>query len=654
MAERLNISHKKGHKIAEGMIGLFFEDINYAADGGLYAEMIENRSFEAYDCYGKPGDFYAKKDCGYAWKATEENGTGKMEYVVGSPVARENPHYLRFTSGRGGQGFANQAYRGIYLVKGNEYKVSFYARMASYPIGNIHLQIRKNGTVYVQKEIRCVHEPEGSWNNKWQRYEITFCAEADVKGGEFVLYLDQEGTVEFDFISMMPLDAVAGVFRRDLFDAVKDLHPGFIRFPGGCVVEGNTLENRYRWKESVGKPEQRRANYNRWAVHNSNQENGWHSMYSHYNQTLGIGFYEYFLLCEMVGAKPLPVLNVGLACQYQSKEQVEPETAEFMEFVQDALDLIEFANGNADTKWGKMRIEMGHPNPFQLEYIGIGNEQWQTDEVDFFERYRIFERAIHECHPEIKLIGSAGPNVKSDTYDMAWKFYCEEADNNNFCFAVDEHYYMRPEWFLENNAFYDEYPREVKVFSGEYAAHPENNGGNTVEGALSEAAFLTGVERNCDVVVMASYAPLFNRIGFTQWAPDLIWFDEEKVYLTPSYYVQKMFSENLGTETILLDGQEKELREQGLFVSVSWDEKSSEYIIKMVNAGKEEKRLLLAMDGRPLDKKATVVKLRKAEKDNSELSQPMEVSYTSSEEALAGEIILVAESFTVIRFSKAK
>ncbi len=591
---KLMISDKKGAAISDGMMGLFFEDINYGADGGLYAELIENRSFEFYECYGSRGDFYVKKDSGYGWKPTWEQGNGRMEYVSGSPVNRNNPNYLRFTAERAGQGFINQAYSGICLEKGKEYRVSFYARMVSYG-GNLRVVVRKDGCTYAQADVVCVHAPKGSWQ-KWHCYETVLKAEKSLRGGEFAILLEEAGIVEFDFISMMPQDAVAGVLRKDLFEMLKEMKPGFVRFPGGCVIEGSTLENRYRWKESVGCPEGRRANHNRWG----------HTQFSHYNQTLGIGFYEYFLLCEMIGAQPLPVLNVGLACQYQSYELVGTDTPEVEEFVQEPLDLIELANGAADTRGGGLRARMGHPEPFHLTLLGIGNEQWETTEVDFYKRYERFEAAIHGKYPDIRLIGSAGPDITSDHYRDAWEFYRKKAmENPAFTYAVDEHYYVKPEWFYEHTDFYDAYPRDVKVFSGEYAAHPSSGvnhpAANTLRGALAEAAFLTGVERNADVVIMASYAPLFARLGYAQWSPDMIWFDETEVYATASYYVQKMYCQNMGTVTVPMDGQEKELRREGIYVNLTLDEPRGEYILKAVNAGGEEKELTLCdAAGKPL------------------------------------------------------
>ena len=240
-----------------------------------------------------------------------------------------------------------------------EYRVSFYARMAHYQ-GNLEVSVRKDGKTVASAKVECIHAPEGEWQ-KWNRYEAVLRADEDTANALFVVTLEEPGCVEFDHISMMPGDAVAGIFRKDLFEKLKGLKPGFLRFPGGCIIEGNTLSNRYRFKDSLGTPESRKSNWNRWAVHENGPENNCHSIYSHYNQTLGLGYYEYFLLCELIGAKPLPVLSVGLACQYMSCELVPIDSPEFQEFIQDALDLIEFANGGTETRWGALRAEMGHP-----------------------------------------------------------------------------------------------------------------------------------------------------------------------------------------------------------------------------------------------------------------------------------------------------
>ncbi len=604
---QLMITDRKRAQITPGMIGLFFEDINYAADGGLYAEMIENRSFEFRDCYGDKGDYYTVYDGGYAWEAYPAGADVQMRCVTGSPVAEENPHYLRVTADAG-EGFQNLAYDGIALKKGMEYQVSFYARCVSYD-GSVRVSVEKEGMVFAEETVSLRLGRAGE-AHFWDRYRLTLKAEEETEHARFVISLDMPGTVEFDFISMMPADAVCGLFRRDLFELLRELEPGFVRFPGGCIVEGNTLANRYRFKDTLKEPEHRRANWNRWAVSETTPENGFHSIYSHYNQTLGLGYYEFFLLCEALGAQPLPVLNVGLACQFQSFEMVEPGTDAFEEYVRDALDLIEFANGDAQSRWGSVRAGLGHPEPFGLMMLGIGNEQWETQASRFFERYAVFEERIHAVYPQIRLIGSAGPDVTSEKYDRAWAYYRHRCGGKKeFVHAVDEHYYVQPEWLYAHTDFYDQFPRDVKVFAGEYAAHvdesataPGADGGkpqgeaaeradcgknerkNCLGAALAEAAFLTGIERNADVVALASYAPLFARSGFAQWAPDLIWFDAARAYRTPGYYVQKLYSTLRGTVTLDTGGWEKETEKEQVYYHPVLNEATGKIYCRVVNA----------------------------------------------------------------------
>ena len=539
---KLQISNCKKAAVQDGMIGLFFEDINYAADGGLYAEMIENRSFSFVDCYGDVGDYYTKPAWGYGWNATKECGEGRMEYVTGSPISRVNPWYLRFTAQDAGQGFWNKAYDGIYLEKGKTYTVRFYARAAQYPEGNITVQVTKDGRICAQAEVSCIHAPEKTWQ-KWNLYEAVLEAGETIRNGRFTISL----------------------------------------------------------------------------------------------------------------TKPLPVLNVGLACQFQSYELVEMDEPEFQEFLQDAVDLIEFANGPADSTWGSVRAKMGHPEPFRLTMVGIGNEQWQTEKIDFFGRYQAFEKAIHAKYPEIKLIGSAGPDITSESYDKAWEFYKKEVPaRDNFCYAVDEHYYVKPDWFYAHTDFYDEYPRDVKVFSGEYASHPISGmnlpQANTLGGALAEAAFLTGVERNADVVVLASYAPLFARVGYAQWSPDMIWFDETKAYGTPSYFVQKLYGENMGTVTLAMDGQEKELRKEQVYANVSLDERTGDLIFKVVNHNDCEKTLELDLGSfRAAGTAKNVILTGEGEDAYNCIEHPDSVKLSERESNAADGIVLPANSFVVTR-----
>lgn len=351
----MKITNLKGADIPKEFIGLFIEDINYAVDGGLYAEMLENRNFESLDVYGGNGkDYYTKYDGLYAWHSSSPEV--ELEIVQGSPVSEANPHYLRVTCGQGGGSFQNKSYDGIYMKPGVSCRVSFYARCVRYQ-GGLTVAVAKGNEVFLSASVEPKPAGEDGWN-RWERYELELCSDQEIRDGQFTVQMSQEGVVEFDFFSMIPEDAVMGIFRRDLAELLKDLHPGFLRFPGGCVTEGMTLSNRYRFKNTLGLMEDRKHNWNRWSLHGNSQENSWHSRYAHYGQTYGIGFYEYFLLSEYLGAKPLPVLGVGMACQFQSHERVELEDPQIREYIQEYLDLIEFANGGPETQWGAVRCQM--------------------------------------------------------------------------------------------------------------------------------------------------------------------------------------------------------------------------------------------------------------------------------------------------------
>lgn len=595
----MKISNKNSVPVSQDMYGLFFEDINYSLDGGLHAEMLENRNFEAVFAFGKKDDFQTVYDGGYGWSVYEDNGAGSsLSFDSSEPVNGINPHYMIFTGRGQNPAFQNKAYDGIYTELGKHYRVSFYAKSME-GCREVEISVRRHG----EKAASGVIVLEGS---EWKQYSLVIMADKRVKQGDFVVSLLGEGTVAFDFFSMIPEDAVLGIFRKDLAERLKDLAPSFLRFPGGCIVEGNTLANRYHWKDTIAPAEERKFNWNRWAVHNNNENTGFSGPYPHYGQTYGVGYYEYFLLCEYLGAKALPVMNVGLACQFMSTEKVDIESSEMQEYIQDALDLIEFANGDTETKWGKKRAEMGHAKPFGLEYLGVGNEQWQTDTVNFFGRYEMFEKAIHEKYPEMKLIGSAGADVWSGGYKLAWDWAGQSVkEKQNLMYAMDEHYYVSPEWLYDNVHFYDHYDRQIKVFAGEYACHIPGRAGrmncpeaNTLGAALAEAAFMTGLERNADVVVLASYAPLFARMGYTQWSPDLIWFDGEKSYVTPSYYVQQLFSLYRGVRTLNVDMDTRMEKEERIYASAVEDAQGR-IILKIVNAGESEKEVAVAdEDGR--------------------------------------------------------
>lgn len=679
-------------KITPNMVGLFFEDINFAADGGLYAEMIENRSFEAIKSKGETRNYVLQEDNLYAWNSL--NGKPQnLEISTNMPLNPENPHYLRFTAENPDEGFCNNAYDGISLKKGEKYFVSFYGREVFYKNGKVKILITKNKKIFAQTDVplKSVTEPDdynkmigNCEDKKWNFYTAELVAEEDINEAVFEMRFSNAGSYEFDLISMIPQNAVAGIFRKDLFDALKNLNPAFLRFPGGCIVEGTSLFYRYEWKKTVGELKDRKIKPNLWATQGGNTILSWETTDCHYMQSYGIGFYEYFLLCELLSGKkrdckPLPVLNIGVACQFRSYETVPVNSKEFEQYIQDALDLIEFANGDINTKWGSLRAKMGHPKSFNLEMIAVGNEQWESSNVDLAPRYIEFEKAIHKKYPQIKLLGTAGPFVKHELYDKAWNFYRKNIKTTkNFCYAVDEHYYVAPNWLYENIDFYDDYPREIAVFAGEYAAH-DLNLTNSIESALAEAAMMTGMEKNADVVKLASYAPLFNRIGHSQWTPDLIWFNQDSVILTPNYWVQKIFSDYSGTKSLNLEGQDKKLRESKLYISAVSDDENK-IILKIINSSETEqilnlfdeknqkitatcceKVLLQAANGKakPLIQTDAVSKNpnNKALPGDSitnvqmcKLRSPEESSYKVTNFELDGKILLPPKTVTVLKF----
>lgn len=614
MEKQFKLSGKVTHKNHADMIGLFFEDINFAADGGLYAELIENRSFEAVKSMGFSHNYVLQGDYLYAWSVINESD-GKLLINENDPVNEANPHYVRFIASKDGAGFRNKAYDGIPVKKGMTYRVSFWAREVDYLDGDIEVRLAKDNKVIASNIVSFTPAQPENPNDydsmvgrcaakNWKKYETNLTADINenvLKGCVFEICLTKAGSMEFDIISVIPEDAVEGVFRKDLFTALKELKPGFLRFPGGCIVEGTSLMRRYRWKDTVGSIEERKINTNLWATQGGNVIAGFETPDCHYMQSYGIGFYEYFRLCELLSSdkrrcEPLPVLNIGVACQFRSYETVPVDSEEFEGYIQDALDLIEFAIGSTDTKYGALRASMGHPESFNMTFLSIGNEQWNSPHVDLNERYIRFEKAIHEVYPEIKCLGTAGPFIEHELHTEGWQLYRDECKNNpDFTYAVDEHYYVEPKWLYDHVNMYDTYPRDINVFAGEYAAH-DSNQSNSIEAALAEASMLTGMEKNGDIIALASYAPLFNRIGHSQWTPDMIWFDEDSVIYTPSYYVQKLFSEYAGSEALDMNGQEKGLAEDGIYISSVRNEDKT--ILKIVNSNLENIELnLLSEDG---------------------------------------------------------
>ncbi len=518
-------------EMSDTLYGLFFEDINYGADGGLYAELLNNRSFEYEDVlYPKVTDHYNGWGFNLAFGAT---GTAKV--MTENPLNANNPTYMRVNCTKGEYRFANLGYQsttftgGIPVEEGKTYRCFVYMRNAGDFDGQVEIALTKRTgkSIAVPKRFTLTDE--------WQRYELTFKSQY-TEDAVLSFIMHGTGAVDFDMASLIPADAFGadwpnGGLRADLVQALKDLNPSFLRFPGGCVTEGSYYrKNFYDWKDTVGPIEERRENFNTWG----------------YMQSYGLGYYEYFMLSEAIGAEPLPVVHSGLLCQARDVKEAPLTIAETKEYAQDLLDLIEFANGDVTTEWGALRAEMGHPEPFNLKYLGIGNENW--DQV-YWDRFDILYKAVKEAHPEITVISSAGPVAEGDMPARAWRTIRQKYADT----IVDEHYYMDSNWFLNNVGRYDRYPRTTKVFVGEYACHEPDQGGrrpNNLYSALCEAAYMTGLERNSDVVAMASYAPLLAREGMQQWTPDLIWFNAREVLLTPNYYVQQMFANTVGDQVV--------------------------------------------------------------------------------------------------------
>jgi alpha-L-arabinofuranosidase len=426
--------------------------------------------------------------------------------------------------------------------------------------------------------------------NAWQKATASFNATATEMKGKMYLWFEGNGAADLDMVSLFPSDTWKnrpGGMRADMIKMLADMKPGFLRFPGGCIVEGTDLSQRYQWKKTIGPVENRQLLVNRWNFEFA------HRPTPDYYQTFGLGFFEYFQLAEDIGAAPLPILNCGMACQFNTAEVVMLD--DLQPYIQDALDLVEFANGDASTPWGKVRSDMGHPAPFNLTMMGIGNENWGPQ---YIERLKLFTKAIKAKYPAIKLVNSAGTDPSGERFDFLNKELREmKAD------IIDEHYYRRPEWFLANAKRYDSYPRSgSKIFGGEYAAQSDKTvsveNKNCWLTAMSEAAFMTGLERNADVVCMASYAPLFAHVDGWQWTPDLIWVNNLEVMGTPDYYVQQLFSLNKGSKVIPITLNNDVIAGQdSLYASATIDEATNEIILKIVNASAAARVETISLEG---------------------------------------------------------
>jgi alpha-L-arabinofuranosidase len=495
------------------LYGLFFEDINYSGDGGLYAELVQNRSFEYYPVSGWAENSQQLHPL-YAWQKVERDGGAvDLKVVNESPLNENNTKYLKMTIAKEGvTGIRNTGFNGIVLKKGGKYDFSVYAKLNKDAQSPLEVALESNeGKTLASASIPAL-------SDEWKKYEVTMTASEDATDASLVLTTGGTGDVMFDMVSLFPQDTFKGRkngLRKDLAQALADLKPGFLRFPGGCIVHGSGLANAYRWKDTVGDVAERKPNWNLWGYH----------------QSYGLGYFEFMQLCEDIGATPLPVVPLGVACSFRRPFDVVP-MEDLHAWIGDALDLIEFANGPPDSKWGKLRADMGHPEPFGLTYICLGNEEGDTPEVR--ERFPQFVEAIRNRHPDIKIVGTSGLGPEIPLFDMMVKTQV---------YSTDEHYYMQPGWYLDNINRFDKFDRrKPKVFVGEYASE-----GNTQFNAVAEAAYLTGVERNADVVDMTCYAPLFAKNKFTQWTKaNLIWFTNDALVKTPNYYVQQLFSSNKG------------------------------------------------------------------------------------------------------------
>jgi alpha-L-arabinofuranosidase len=502
-----------GRPVPLTLHGLFFEDINYGADGGLYAELVQNRSFE-------------DRESLYAWSEVASAGAkGRLTVEATSPLNTNNLHFLRIQvdhPGDQGYGAVNAGFDGIPLRAGDNYSFSVYGRRQAGEAAALRIAL-EGGSGRALTATNIVN-----LDATWKKFEVKLASPISLSNARLVVSVTRPGTVDVDMVSLFPENTFRGRrngLRTDLAQLLADAKPGFLRFPGGCVVEGRDFDNIYRWKDTLGDIAERKQNWNLWQDPQS----------PHYNQTYGLGFFEYFLLCEDIGAEPVPVVNCGMCCQARRGPAVPLD--QIGPYVQDALDLIEFANGPETSKWGARRAAMGHPKPFNLKFLAIGNEQWQQG---YFDRYQIFYQAIKAKYPELQLITTSGPHPD----DPLWKFAWDKFRSGTPADIVDEHYYRPPQWFLENHSRYDSYDRNgPKIFVGEYAAH-DSGRRNNLRAAVAEAAYVTALWRNADVVVMASYAPLFAKIGHIQWRPDLIWFDNAQSFGSPSYYVQAMAGQN--------------------------------------------------------------------------------------------------------------
>lgn len=560
--------------ISPDLMGVFFEDISYAADGGLYAELIQNRDFEY------TADDHRGWDSMTAWKVVGDGMTCKVS--TDNPISKNNPHYVNLSvSSLNGAQLINEGWDGIVLKAKAKYNLSLFFRGK----GKVRVSLKDGDKTLASCTI--------GGSMAWKQYKAVLTPNSDAEKAQLVIEPLSTGDVALDFISLFPQDTFKGRangLRKDLAEAIANLKPRFVRFPGGCASHGQGIDNIYHWQATVGDLWDRQPDMNIW----------------NYHQTRGIGFYEYFQFCEDIGAEPLPVLAAGVPCQnswkggngqqggipFEKDLNGKPSPYTYMgktltmeSYLQELLDLIEWANGDAKTsKLAQMRAKAGHPKPFNMKYLGIGNEDLIGDV--FMERYLFLLNGIKKAHPEIILVGTVGPFWEGSDYEYGW----QTAKENNIA-IVDEHYYNTQGWYFNHRDFYDDYDRNgTKVYLGEWASK-----GNNVSNALVEAAYMTNLERNGDVVVMSSYAPLLAKDKHTNWNPDLIYFGNTWIRPTANYYVQKLFGQNAGDTYVSSDikvdytpanGDRKPLLadiQNRIDKSVVIDSKTGDVIVKLVS-----------------------------------------------------------------------
>ena len=612
----MDVNTKKlGAPVQPTMYGLFFEDINFAADGGLYGELVKNRSFE-----------FAQPLMG--WRAF-----GRIEVKADGPFER-CPHYVVLSDPGHRErrtGLENEGYFGIGVEQGKDYRFTVWARA---PKGKSQIRVQLINVSTMEEHQEFVQEKLDVTSADWKKYELTLKSPRTEAKAQLRIFLSSPNEVCLEHISLFPKDTYKGRengLRRDLAQALEDAHPGVFRFPGGCIVEGTTLDTRYQWKNTIGPVENRPTNRNRW------EDTFDYRYFADYYQSYGLGFYEFFQLSEDIGAEPLPVLSVGLACQFQNGLDAHAKMDELDPYIQDCLDLIEFANGDVNSEWGKKRADMGHPEPFNLKFIGVGNEQWDTP---YFDRLEVFVKAIRAKYPNIKIVGTSGPDSEGKMFEKGW-----EAMRRIGADLVDEHFYRNEDWFLATPEGkqkwgncgamrYDSYDRKgPKVFAGEYACHGKNkHKWNHYEAAILEAGFMTGMERNADVVSMTAYAPLFAHVDGWQWRPDLIWYDNLRSFRSVSYYVQQMYAQNAGTNVLPLTMEGRPVGNQdgqdGLCASAVYDKPSGEIIVKVVNTSATKQPLTLNLTGLKGDHTARTLTLSYSgsKDDDNTLDQPTRIT----------------------------